>query len=73
MEFTNIILVDSSTNIDNLKNSISKEKNGLIITFDYTSHKKLENEKIIHKLSDEYVSDQNYKDIQKYVYKFYYW
>ena len=73
MEFTNIILVDSSTNIDNLKNSLSKEKNRLIITFDYTSHKKLENEKIIHKLSDDYVSDQNYKDIQKYVYKFSYW
>ena len=73
MEFTNIILVDSSTNIDNLKNSLSKEKNRLIITFDYTSHKKLENEKIIHKISDDYVSDQNYKDIQKYVYKFSYW
>ena len=68
-----IILVDSTSNFENIKNSFKKENNLSIISFDYKSHKKLENENIPHQLSDDYITDSQCKTIQDYVYKFTYW
>ena len=68
-----IILVDSTSNFENIKNSFKKENNLSIISFDYKSHKKLENENIPHQISDDYITDLQCKTIQDYVYKFTYW
>ena len=68
-----IILVDSTSNFENIKNFFKKENNLSIISFDYKSHKKLENENIPHQISDDYITDLQCKTIQDYVYKFTYW
>ena len=68
-----IILVDSTSNFENIKNSFKKENNLSIISFDNKSHKKLENENIPHQISDDYITDSQCKTIQDYVYKFTYW
>ena len=68
-----IILVDSTSNFENIKNFFKKENNLSIISFDYKSHKKLENGNIPHQTSDDYITDLQCKTIQDYVYKFTYW
>jgi len=68
-----IILVDSTSNFENTKNFFKKENNLSIISFDYKSHKKLENGNIPHQISDDYITDLQCKTIQDYVYKFTYW
>ena len=68
-----ILLVDSTSNFDKIKNIFDKENDISIISFDYKSHKKLENENIPHQLSDEYITDSQCKLLQEYVYKFSYW
>ncbi len=68
-----IILIDSTSNFENTKNFFKKENNLSIISFDYKSHKKLENENIPHQISDDYITDLQCKTIQDYVYKFTYW
>lgn len=68
-----IIFVDSSSNLDNLKKIIIDQKSIEIIAFDYESHKNLQKQNIIHHLSDNDISDLEYKKIQDYVYKFSYW
>ena len=68
-----IILVDSTSNFENIKNFFKKENDLSIISFDYKSHKKLENENIPHQISDDYITDSQCKTIQDYVYKFTYW
>ena len=68
-----IILVDSTSNFENIKNFFKKENNLSIISFDYKSHKKLENQNIPHQISDDYITDSQCKTIQDYVYKFTYW
>ena len=68
-----IILVDSTSNFENIKNFFKKGNNLSIISFDYKSHKKLENENIPHQISDDYITDLQCKTIQDYVYKFTYW
>ena len=68
-----IILVDSTSNFENIKNFFKKENNLSIISFDYKSHKKLENGNIPHQVSDDYITDLQCKTIQDYVYKFTYW
>jgi len=68
-----IILVDSTSNFENIKNFFKKENNLSIISFDYKSHKKLENGNIPHQISDDYITDLQCKTIQDYVYKFTYW
>jgi hypothetical protein len=65
--------VDSTSNFDKIKNIFDKENDISIISFDYKSHKKLENENIPHQLSDEYITDSQCKLLQEYVYKFSYW
>ena len=71
--YSKIILVDSISNFEDIKNFFKQENNLLIISFDYKSHKKLENENIPHQLSDDYITDSQCKIIQDYVYKFTYW
>ena len=71
--YNKIILVDSTSNFENIKNFFKQENNLLIISFDYKSHKKLESENIPHQLSDDYITDSQCKIIQDYVYKFTYW
>ena len=68
-----IILVDSTSNFENIKNFFKKENNLSIISCDYKSHKKLENGNIPHQISDDYITDLQCKTIQDYVYKFTYW
>ena len=67
-----ILLIDSSFDFNNLKKIINK-KNIRVITFDYKSHTILENQNISHKLSEDYLTDDQYEQIQEYVYKFSYW
>ena len=45
----------------------------MIISFDYNSHIKLKDEGISHKISDEYINDNECKKIQNIVYSFTYW
>ena len=72
LQSENILLVDSTFDLENI-HDIIKEKNISIITFDYKSHKILEKKNIDHKLSDDYITDLDCKNIQEYVYKFSYW
>jgi len=71
-ENQSILLIDSAFDFNNLKKIVNK-KNIMIITFDYKSHTILENQNISHKLSEDYLTDDQYEQIQEYVYKFSYW
>ena len=71
-ENQSILLIDSAFDFNNLK-KIANKKNITIITFDYKSHTILENQNISHKLSEDYLTDDQYEQIQEYVYKFSYW
>lgn len=71
-ENQSILLIDSAFDFNNLKKIVNK-KNITIITFDYKSHTILENQNISHKLSEDYLTDDQYEQIQEYVYKFSYW
>jgi hypothetical protein len=59
-----VLLYDSSFDIDELLNVV-KEKNPLVISFDYESHKLLIKYKIKHKISDDYLSEKDIQNIQK--------
>ena len=48
-------------------------KNISIISFDYKSHKKLNDEKLKHEISDKFINDIECSHIQDYVYRFTYW
>jgi hypothetical protein len=71
-KLTTIVLYDSSFDIDELLN-IVKEKNPLVISFDYESHKLLIKYKIKHKISDDYLSEKDIQNIQKNSYSFSHW
>ena len=68
-----ILLMDSTSNFDKIKNIFDKENDISIISFDYKSHKKLENKNIPHQLSDDYITDSQCKLVQECAYKFSYW
>tara|TARA_B110000467_G_scaffold72457_1_gene65763 strand:+ start:531 stop:2426 length:1896 start_codon:yes stop_codon:yes gene_type:complete len=68
-----IIFVDINSNFNQIKKKINQNKNILIISFDYKSHKKLNDEKIKHEISDEFINDVECNNIQDHVYKFTYW
>jgi len=59
----NIILLDSTTNIERLNNI--QQNNTLIITFDYQSHHLLCKNNIVHDISDNYINDIDFKKIYK--------
>ena len=68
-----IIFVDINSNFNHIKKKVNQNKNILIISFDYKSHKKLNDEKLKHEISDKFINDVECKNIQDYVYKFTYW
>jgi len=68
-----IVLVDSSTNIKDIKNLIKKKTSSRIITFDYKSHKILIQNKIQHEISDNYILKEDLEIIQKNCYRFSKW
>jgi len=68
-----IIFMDVNSNFNQIKKKINQNKNILVISFDYKSHKKLNDEKIKHKISDKFINDLECNNIQDYVYKFNYW
>jgi hypothetical protein len=67
-----IVLYDSSFDINELIN-IVKEKNPLVISFNYESHKFLIKHKIKHKISDDYLSEKDIQNIQKNSYSLSQW
>jgi len=75
MQSTNkeILFVDINSNFNQIKKKLNQNKNILIISFDYKSHKKLNDEKLEHQISDEFINDIECSHIQDYVYRFTYW
>jgi len=67
-----IILFDSHSSIDSIKKFLNKS-NSLIISFDYDSHKLLTNLKISHRISDDWIEEKEYQNIQKHTYKISHW
>lgn len=70
--FTEIILFDSSTDINDLKKTL-EHKSVHIITFDYLSHKTLSKENIVHQISDDYSTYDELLSLQKMSYRFSKW
>lgn len=58
-----IILVDSTSSIDKIKKMVKNQRNFKIITFDYNSHKYLSKNKIIHKISDDFLNEDELQEI----------
>ncbi len=58
-----ILLIDESVNFDEIKKFI--RNNTEIITFDFSSHNILKNQKITHVLSDSFLSENDYSEIQE--------
>ncbi len=67
-----IILFDSHSSIDDIQEFLDKSNN-LIISFDFTSHKLLTKHKIPHRISDDWIEEKEYKNIQKHTYKLSHW
>ncbi len=68
----NILLLDSSSS-KNIIKELKEKKFFKIITFDFSSHKKLLNLKIDHEISDTYLDDLDLDDIQKKSYEYSKW
>ncbi len=66
-----IILVDSSCDFSYIKNM--KQKNNKIITLDYESHKLLNEKKIEHEISDNYLTNSEIDELQKESFRFAKW
>ncbi len=67
-----IIFLDSPFSLNEIKKLI-QNNDYKIITFDYNSHKILLDNKIEHKISDEYLTDSELQNIQKNSYSFAQW
>jgi hypothetical protein len=67
-----IIFVDSSTSINHLEKIIEETK-GKVISFDYSTHIKLNSKNISHVISDNYSSEEEVEKMQKICYKFLNW
>jgi len=59
-----IVLFDSTSDIDQLKDLVKQKKNLVIITFDYESHKTMLQNKIQHQISDDYLKENDLQMIQ---------
>ncbi|MBN19386.1 MAG: hypothetical protein CL758_07945 [Chloroflexi bacterium] len=68
-----IIFADVNSNFQEIKKIINKNKDSKIISFDYKTHKKMNDEKLDHIFSDIFINDTECKELQEYVYKFTYW
>jgi hypothetical protein len=62
-----VVLFDSISDFDDLDETISKNKSK-IISFDYDTHKILKDKKIEHEISDDYLSKEDLRSIQKNAY-----
>lgn len=68
-----ILFVDSSISIDEITNIQNTVPNIQIFTFDYTAHKLLVKHKILHEISDNFLSENDLDLIQEQSYKFTGW
>lgn len=68
-----IVLVDSTISINDIKQIIANKNKFKIITFDLNSHRKLNNQKIQHEISDEYLNKSMQKNIQIECYRMIKW
>ena len=68
----NIVLFESSTNLNNIEKFISKN-DSIIITFDYKSHDLLTLRKISHKISDSFLDEKDIHFLQKETYRLTKW
>ena len=59
-----VVLFDSTSDFDDLDETISNSKSK-IISFDYETHKILNDKKINHEVSDSYLSREDLRTIQK--------
>ena len=62
-----VVLFDSTSDFDDLDETISNSKSK-IISFDYETHKILNDKKINHEVSDSYLSREDLRTIQKTAY-----
>ena len=62
-----VVLFDSTSDFDDLVETISNSKSK-IISFDYDTHKILNDKKIKHEVSDKYLSKEDLRTIQKTAY-----
>ena len=62
-----VVLFDSTSDFDDLDETISNNKSK-IISFDYETHKILNDKKINHEVSDSYLSREDLRTIQKTAY-----
>lgn len=62
-----VVLFDSTSDFDDLNETISQNKSK-IISFDYDTHKILKDKKIEHEISDDYLSKEDLRSIQKNAY-----
>lgn len=67
-----VLLLDSKPQIEILRNIIT-QKNPIIITFNYETHKFLLENKIIHQISDDYITDDDLRYIQQSSFTFAKW
>ena len=67
-----IFLFDSSCDLKELQQSM-ENKNSLVITFDYESHKLLNENNINHEISDIYLNRLDLETIQKKSYELVEW
>jgi hypothetical protein len=67
---SNILLVDSSLDISDYEQFSGSSE---IISLDYESHHKLSEKKIIHKISDEFISINELKKLDDLIYEFVNW
>ena len=63
MKNEKIIFVDKTISLNKIKNLVENDKNCKIITFDYSSHKNLLENRISHKISDEFLTKDEFQDI----------
>jgi len=59
-----VLLLDSNPKIQQVKDLITKI-DPIIITFDYDTHRLLVDNKIDHQISDDYLSEKDFKNIQQ--------
>ena len=64
-----IILVDVSIKIEAIKEFLTDNPTTKIISFDYESHRTLTNEGISHEISENFLKENNFDDIQKKIYE----
>lgn len=68
-----LFLIDSKYPINELPNQIKNEKNALIISFDFETHKKLTDLGFEHKISDTFLTENEIDDAQHNAYLFAKW